>query len=185
VVAVRVTGGGGASTLTELSDVTGHPGFGRSPVDDGSGVFPLTRVTTEDDLNGILAIVADVEYHRFGDPGEPPLESGFADYGPPYAPARWRLQSNNVLRLDGAITNPAPLTGPTVIARMPDGCRPDTTHVFMAPSDQSISRIDVDADGTIIWYVYLVAGGSGAQGYLSLSTVSYSVVATAGPPTIP
>jgi hypothetical protein len=173
--------------LRDLQDVdtAQDPGLGSSPVDDGSGVYPLTRVSTVDDVNAILALVANVEYHRFGDPGEPTLQNGFADYGPPFAPARWRLTANNTLRLDGAITRAEPLTEPTLIATLPEGCRPDARHVFLAPSDQSLSRIDVDANGDIVWYVYLVVGGTGAQGYLSLSSVSYSPVPVAAPPTVP
>jgi hypothetical protein len=173
--------------LRDLHDVdaTVDPGLGASPVDDGSGTYPLTRVSTTADVDAILATVAKVEYHRFGDPGEPTLENGFQDYGPPFAPARWRLNANNTLRLDGAITRAEPLIEPTLIATLPEGCRPDARHVFLAPSDQSISRIDVDAGGNIVWYVYLVVGGTGAQGYLSLSSISYSPVPTVGPPSVP
>lgn len=55
-------GGAGTMTLTDLSDVTGSPGPNKAPVyDANTGVAPLTEVTTQDDLDAILA---QVVWHR-------------------------------------------------------------------------------------------------------------------------
>jgi hypothetical protein len=54
-------GDGGPQSLTDLTDVTGEPGPGMSPVGDHSGEFPLTQVPTQADIDAILALVV---WHR-------------------------------------------------------------------------------------------------------------------------
>ena len=63
--------GGGSSTLTGLTDVTGPPNPGTSPVYDHTGVAPLTPVTTQDDLDQILAQVVWHKAAALEQPWEP------------------------------------------------------------------------------------------------------------------
>src|SRR5262245_30815007 len=55
-------GSGGATSLTDLNDVTGDPGPGKAPVANEAGdEFPLTHVVTQADLDAILE---EVVWHR-------------------------------------------------------------------------------------------------------------------------
>lgn len=162
-------GEGGPTALTDLSDVTGTPQPGYSPVaDESSTMFPLTRVTTQDDLDAILQAVAEVDYVELE------LENGFTNYGSPWVPARYRLQANNIVRLDGVICRDDLVLEPVNIATLPPAVCPDGALLFLAASDNSVSRVNVQPDGSIEWRAYL-AGTSGAESYLSLSGIAFSV----------
>jgi hypothetical protein len=180
MVAIRVI-----RRLRDLDDVvtTDDPGLGSSPVDDGSGVYPLTRITTKEDVEGILDTVAHVEYHGFGLRGQPPLQGGFVNYGPSWAPARYRHNANNNVALNGLICREEPLTEQTPILTMPEGVRPDQDLVFMVPSAQSVSRVDVYADGNVVWFEHLV--GDQAHVYLSLCGITFSVAPPIHPAPLP
>ena len=179
MVAIRVTGGGGgASTLTELTDVTGDPGLNKSPVDDGSGVFPLTEITTRSDLDGILTSVAYVDWHDLE------LQNGFRSFeGQPdldgivWAPARYRLTLNNVVHLEGHVVHDTLLTeadAPLVIAQLPPECSPGMALWFDCPTHvQYLARVDVYADGTLMYKGIFTAEGD--IQYMSLSGINFSV----------
>lgn len=185
MVAIRVPPGGGASTLTDLTDVSGSTGPNKSPVGDQTGaLFTLTEVPTQADLDAILASVAAVDWHVIGDPGEPPFWNGFANLGAPWAPARYRLTLNNVVHIEGTITRPAPLfvedTG-TVLFQLTPDCLPGGNLAFTAESGigqsglgPSISRIVVQSDGAVTWDGYVTVG-EGAETFLTLSGINYSV----------
>lgn len=161
-------------SLTDLSDVTGEPAPGYSPVaDETSSEFPLTRVVTQEDLDAILALVARVDFHEVGAEGEPPFENDFRNYGLGWAPARWRHAANSVVHLDGVICRDAKLTDATRLFTLPEGSRPDTNLVFLCASENSVSRVDVMSDGGVEWRAYLV-GGDSANVYLSLSGISFN-----------
>lgn len=51
-------GDGGSGSLTDLTDVTGTPDPGTAPVYDADGNANLTPVTTSEDFDAILAVVA-------------------------------------------------------------------------------------------------------------------------------
>lgn len=177
MVAIRVTGGG-ATTLTALTDVTGHPGLNKSPVDDGSGVFPLTEITVRDDLDAILDGVRAVNWVY------PTLLNGFQSMGPPWAKARYRLALNNTVYVEGLVTRMDPLWGedaPVPIFELTSDCLPGGNLMFIAPSGPSpsgptISTVNVLADGTVAWGGYVTVG-EGAEGYVSLSGITFSVEA--------
>jgi len=114
-----------------------------------------------------VAVGAEVHYQTLE------LLNGWRNYGEPWAPARWR-RLVNVVRLSGLIARDDQPTAGSTITILPEGARPDHELVFMAPSDNSISRVDVFPDGRVDWFVYLV-GGAGAHTYLSLSQISFSV----------
>jgi len=46
--------GGGASSLLDLTDVTGDPGAGKSPVDDGTATFELTHVASQEYVDAAI-----------------------------------------------------------------------------------------------------------------------------------
>lgn len=166
-------GPGGASSLTDLTDVTGTPSPGTAPVYDDTGTAPLTPVTTQADLDNILVQVANIEYHQIGDPNEPPFQNGFRNYGEPWAPARYRHAANNVVHIDGVISRTDRLTEPTVIFVLPEGHRPNAGQVFAMASENGVSRVDVLPDGTVEWRQYL-AGTDFAEVYLSLSGIKFN-----------
>jgi hypothetical protein len=51
--------GGGATSLTDLSDVTGEPGPGKAPVADHTGTFPLTEVASQAYVDDAIATAND------------------------------------------------------------------------------------------------------------------------------
>jgi len=170
VVAIRVTGGGGASTLTELTDVTGDPGLNKSPVDDGSGVFPLTEITTRSDLDGILTSVAYVDWRPLQ------LEPGLAPYGDGFADPAYRLTLNNVVHVEGMVGCNPPLSDSDVgklIATLAPDSLPRATLLFGCPAFGNNARVDVLPDGTITFGGMLIGGGQ--IDWFSLSVINYSV----------
>lgn len=63
---------GGPTSLLDLTDVTGTPGVsGNSPVDDGTGNFPLTPSVTQKDLDAILVEVVWHKVAELADPWQP------------------------------------------------------------------------------------------------------------------
>jgi hypothetical protein len=166
--------------LRDLQDVetASDPGLGASPVDDGSGTYPLTLVTTSKDLDGILTSVAAVEWHDLE------LQNGFQSYpGQPdldgivWAPARYRLTLNNVVHVEGLVVHDTLLSdadGPLVIAQLPPECSPGMALWFDCPTHvQYLARVDVYADGTIVFRG--VFGAEGDIQYMSLSGINFSV----------
>lgn len=174
--------GGGASTLTELTDVTGEPGFGKSPVDDGTAIFPLTRVATADDITGILTTVSTPVWHVIGDPAEPPYQAGFRPTGDPWAGARYRLAANNVVHLEGQVTNDDQTSGPATwlpIFQFPQDCLPGVSLRFACLArDDSIGKIIVWNDGLVLWGGYVTGPGDPGIPYVSLDGISFSVGGT-------
>jgi hypothetical protein len=162
--------GGGATTLTELTDVTGDPAPGYSPVaDETATVFPLTRVTTQDDLDAILAAVAQVIWN------EVTLYNGCTAYGGDWAPPRYRHTLNNVVHVEGLVMPPRPLTDTDsgiAIAQIPVG--PGADLMFTSSCDGPTScRLVVKADGLILFDG--LHAGAGEASLFSLSGISYSV----------
>lgn len=167
----------GASTLTDLTDVTGDPAYGKAPVASTTTEFPLTRVTTEDDLSKLLAKVAHVEWHNIGDPGEPPFHNDFGNFGEGYAPLRYRLTSNNIVCLEGMVMRAAPYPQtPFSVCQLPPECSPGATNIFcVAGGSNSISRVDIDNNGYVMWMGYLQGSEPSGDVYLSLCGITYSV----------
>jgi hypothetical protein len=167
-------GPAGASTLTDLTDVTGTPGAGKGPVDDGTATFPLTRVVTQEDLDAILAAVAAVEWHDLE------LLSGCVNYGQGWAPMRYRLTLNNVVHLEGLITKDPPFResdAPLPIAVLPVECWPGLSLLYSVPSSgQNPARIDIQADGTIVFQGSIT--GTAESAFLSLCGINFSVGGT-------
>ena len=166
--------------LRDLQDVdtVSDPGLGSSPVDDGSGVYPLTLVTTQQDLDGVLASVAAVDWVELE------LQNGFVNYpGQPeldgvyWAPARYRLAANNVVHMEGLLYRDEPLTdndAGLVIAQLPPDARPGLALWYDCPTHvQFLARVDVYADGTILFKGLF--GGDGDAQYVSLSGITFSV----------
>jgi len=173
----------GASTLTELTDVTGAGGPGLSPVGASTGSdFPLTRVTTEDDLNAVLAKVASVDWHDIGTPGEPPFLSQFRNIGDPWSPCRYRILANSTVRLQGTITcDDQTISDATWIPifQLPPEAAPDYTLEFAAlTNDNAFSKLYVWDDGNVIWGGYTGIGPNAPIARLPLNFLSWS---TAGP----
>jgi hypothetical protein len=179
----QTSGGGGATTLTELTDVTGTPGLGKSPVDDGTATFPLTPVTTQADLDAVLAEVAAVNWHNIGTPGEPPFQSQFRNIGDPWSPARYRLLANSTVRMQGTITcdDPTIIDSTWVpIFTLPAEAAPDYNLEFTAlTNDNAWSKLYIWDTGDVIWAGYVI-GTHAPIARLPLNFLSWS---TSGPTT--
>jgi hypothetical protein len=175
----KANAGGGATTLAGLTDVTGTPGLNKSPVDDGSGVYPLTEITTRSDLDGILASVAAVEWHDVGKPGEPPFQSEFSNLGSPWSPARFRHTLNNTVYLQGTVTHPSdfdPQSTWLPIFQLPAELMPSGSIQFGCISnDNSMSKVVVWEDGAVIWGGYITGTFVANIPELSLGGISFSV----------
>ena len=123
-----------------------------------------------------VAVGAEVDYQ--------PLEflNGFRDHGGEWAPGRYR-RLVNVVRLSGLISRDEPLTGESLdICYLPEGSRPDAAEVFSAPADgNNLVRIDVFPDGLVLFRGY-IHGTSGAEGWISLAQISFSIGVAEGAP---
>jgi len=168
---------GGPATLTDLTDVTGDPGLNKSPVYDGVE-FPLTAVTTQEDLDAILASVAHVEWHDIGAPGEPPFLSGFRNTGDPWGHARYRRTLNSTVYLEGTVSNDDQTLGGATwvpIFQFPPDCSPGASLRFLGlANDDSIGKLILWEDGTLVWGGFAV-GPHEPIDYVSLGGVSFSV----------
>lgn len=151
-------GGSGGGSLTDLTDVTGEPGPGKSPVADDAGSFPLTRVTTEDDLTAVLDSVAEVVWHDIGAPGEPPFLSQFFNLGDPWSPARYRALLNSTVRVQGTVgcSDPTIVDATWIpIFQIPAEHAPGANlEFFTFANDANPCRMFVWADGTVVWGGY-------------------------------
>jgi len=178
VVATRVI-----RRLRDLHDVetAADPGFGSSPVDDGSGVYPLTRVTTQDDLNNVLAEVAGVVWHDIGAPGEPAFQPDWRNIGEPWSPARFRILANSTVRLQGTVCCQDPSIADATwipIFQLPASVAPGANLEFSAlTNDNAISRMYIWADGWVVWAGYAL-GPHAPVSRLPLNFLSWS---TTGP----
>jgi hypothetical protein len=163
-------GPAGASTLAELTDVTGSSAAGCSPVNDGSTESPWTRVTTQEDLDAILASVAHVDWRTLQ------LQPGFAPYGEDFADPRYRLTLNNVVHIEGMVACTPPLSDTDVgkiIATVDTDSLPGGRLLFSGPAYGNSARIDISPTGDIAFQGMLIGGGQ--IDWLSLSMINYSV----------
>lgn len=173
--------GGGASSLTDLTDVTGDPGPGKSPVGDASGMFPLVPVTTQDDLDAVLAQVAAVDQHHIGDPGEPPFAANWRNIGDPWAVASYRHLANSTVRLQGTVMcQDQTIQDATWIPvfTLPAELAPAGNLEFgVLTNDNAISKVAVWSDGNVVWCGYMI-GTHAPVSRLPLNGLSWS---TTGP----
>lgn len=151
--------GGGATTLTELTDVTGTGGPGTSPVGDSSGVYPLTAITTKDDLQAVLDRVAAVDWHDIGAPGEPAFAANWRNIGEPWGIARYRVLANSTIRVEGTVTcDDASIQDATwvPIFQLPAELAPSQNleYFVFANDDATPCRVFVWDDGTVIFGGY-------------------------------
>jgi hypothetical protein len=176
----------GASTLTELTDVTGQGGYGTSPVDDGTSTFPLTRVTTKEDLEAVLAEVAAVNWHDIGAAGEPPFLSQFRNIGDPWSPCRYRVLANSTVRMQGTVCCDDQTIGGSTwvpIFTLPTDAAPDYNLEFAAlTNDNCFSKVYIWDTGDVVWGGYVDVGAGPPSGdpitRLPLNFLSWS---TRGP----
>jgi hypothetical protein len=185
-------GTGGASSLTDLTDVTGEPGPGKSPVADDTGAFPLTPVTTQDDLDNVLNQVAAVTWHDIGAAGEPPFQPNWRNIGDPWSPMRFRILANSTVRLQGTICCDDPTIADATwipICQLPAEVAPGYNLEFSAlTNDNCFSKLYVWEDGQIIWggYVDLLGGTPATHvthepiSRLPLNFISWSTVGPIG-----
>jgi hypothetical protein len=174
VVAIRVTGGGGATTLTDLTDVAGQTGPNKSPLGDPTGqLFTLTEVPTKADIDGILDGVRAVDWVYLD-----PL-NGFRNYrdvsGDNWVPLRYRHNLNNIVHLEGVILPPDThsIPDPVKVAVMPPETRSGYDLTFSADAQNGSIRFDLLADGS------LMVVPVDSSGWLSLCGISWSVEAAA------
>jgi hypothetical protein len=158
--------------LRDLQDVdtSSDPGLGASPVDDGSGTYPLTRVSTTEDVNAILVGVAHVDWRPLD------LQPGFAPYGDGFAPPEYRLTLNNVVHVQGMVGCVPPLSeddvGKVLATLAPDSL-PSGTLLFGCPAWQNTARFDVLPTGEIRFAGMLLGGGM--IDWTSLMPINFSV----------
>lgn len=163
---------GGAGTLADLTDVSGTPGPGKSPLGDETGsAFTLTPVVSQADLDALLAAVAAVNWRPLE------LEPGFDVYSDPqFATPKYRLTLNNVVHVEGMVGCSPPLgeddAGKTVATLAGDSC-PDATLLYGCPAFGNAARFDVNPDGEITFQGMLMGGGQ--IDWFSLSPITFSV----------
>jgi hypothetical protein len=91
--------------------------------------------------------VADTAWHTLGAAGEPAFMNGYANYGSPFGPVKFRKLATGLVVLDGLVQCPATAPGITPMFALPVGYRPHPlrTLIFSPassyPSDDKV-RID-------------------------------------------
>jgi hypothetical protein len=176
MVAIRVPPGqGGASTLTDLTDVSGSTGPNKSPVGDKTGsLFTLTEVTTQADLDGILSSVAAVNWRPLvlADP----RFVAYSTIDPRFAAPAWRLTLNNVVHIQGMVGCAPPLTEDdtgAVLATLDPDSRPLAALLFGCSANPGNNvRLDIDPSGAITFSGLLTGGG---VEWFTLSQITFSV----------
>jgi hypothetical protein len=93
-----------------------------------------------------------------------PLVNGWVDYGADYAGATYFKDGSGRVHLQGLIRSGE--WG--IFAQLPQGYRPSARLIFSGNNHESITRIDVTADGLVTY-----AGGSANNGWVSLSGISF------------
>lgn len=177
------TTGGGSSTLTGLTDVTGQPNPGTAPVYDHSGIAPLTPVTTQDDLDAVLTSVAAITWHDIGAAGEPAFQSAFRNMGDPWSPLRYRILANSTIRLQGTICCDDQTISDSTwvpICQLPPECAPGYNLEFCAlTNDNAFSRLYIWEDGSVIWAGYVI-GTHAPVSRLPLNFISWTTAEPTG-----
>jgi hypothetical protein len=158
--------------LRDLQDVktAADPGLGAAPVDDGSGTYPLTRVSTTEDVDAILAGVAYVDWRPLT------LDQRFTSYGDGFADPAYRLTLNNVVHMQGLVACNPPLSDDDtgmVLTTFDLDARPLGKLLFGCPAYGNNARFDVNPDGTVTFQGMLMGGGM--IDWFSLAGIHYSV----------
>lgn len=143
----------------------------------------MDRTRQQLDIFGVLqkriaALEADVALLRnqnlalpnwinIGDTGAPAWQGGCSNYGYGFDPTGFWKDSGGVVYLRGLVAGAN--TG-DVIFTLPLGFRPDAsyTHIFMTINNDSIGRVDVQANGYV-----LCANLVGGAGWISLNGISF------------
>lgn len=91
----------------------------------------------------------------------PTLLNSWTNYGSGYQAARYRRLASGRVEIQGLVTGG---TGPaSTVFTLPAGYRPAAALIFATIANNAIARIDVEADGDVIWRI----GGTNA--FLSLN----------------
>lgn len=95
-----------------------------------------------------------------------PLTNGWGFYGASYGKPSYK-KSNGLVTVSGLIKSGKH----GLLAKLPEGYRPEKTLVFNLNNHEHSARIDVRTNGDIVW----IAGGK-SHGWLSLSGINFPVV---------
>ncbi len=137
-------------------------------------ISPLIRNAVE----GLIGSAQSDEDNSAAEPSSTAVNLDFGDgwshYGGEYAPAAVRKQGGICLVEGLARTSHAATTDQKHVATLSPECRPEKRLVFNLNNREKTARVDVFADGKILW----VAGG-GDHRWVSLSGIRFSPAAAA------
>lgn len=108
-------------------------------------------------------------WHVVGAAGQPAFLNGYAFYGAPFVPPRFRIDPFGKVTITGLLTGSAANN----VFQLPVGYRPDTENIFIVKANigsvELGARIDVSPGGMVS------VGTAGAVSYLSLDGVEFYV----------
>lgn len=153
------------------SDVTQALGF--TPISTASPAFTGTPTTPTAALGTNTAQIASCAFVIANLPAPvsvgawktPTLLNSWADYGAPFAPTGYCVDTLGIVRLRGVVKS-GTVGASTPIFTLPSGFIPPYESMFAVQSSGAIGRVDIDASGNVIVYV-------GNNAYVSLDGISF------------
>lgn len=130
----------------------------------GAQIDPGGALRGPQGIPGSSVKVAMDRWHYVGQPGEPPFENGWTNYGADFAAAAFRKYPDGTVKVRGLVANGA--GGGVAIFTLPVGYRPQGNgHLIYAEDSASYAhaRIDVNVNGIVAW------NGGGGAGYMSIN----------------
>lgn len=88
----------------------------------------------------------------------PPLQSGFVDNGPPWAPARYHRDALGYVHVQGYVVNPAGTGAGSTIFVFPPGYRPNSDLAFVSNLAGAFAVTAVTSVGVFFAFPVIAAG---------------------------
>lgn len=130
--------------------------------------FTSDITTLTNSIDAINTTLTVEDWHVIGDPGEPSFNQNWGNYaGGGFDSAAFYIDPFDVVHLRGLIA--ATSGAGTVAFTLPTGYRPANNKLFSCWSNGVASRIDVAANGDIVYY------GSIPTGYAQLDGLSFKI----------
>lgn len=166
-VVLSFNGRNGTVTLSG-ADVATALGFTPAPVNDaeltGTPTAPTADVGTDTDQIATTKFVQSA-LPTVGSWKDATLLNGWVNYGAPFTPASYCIDTLGIVRLRGLVKS-GTIGESTPIFQLPAGFLPPYTYIFVISSNLAFGEVRVDAQGNVY-------AESGSNSYVSLDGISF------------